>query len=856
MKLATLFLLLFSICLTLSPVVRYQSWDAPLKWVIWIGFFPWLGLFAYTHRQTIKSLPNRDPFLLPLGAFLSGLGLLVIWRLSTSFGLRQTIWFVICMVVLNILLRFPNILKYLRRYKYIWLTTGLALTLSTFFFGTYPGGNGPHLWLGCCGVYFQPSEPLKLLLIAYLAAFLADRMPSESHLVQLFFPTLLLTGLVLALLLAQRDLGTVILFTLIYFSILYLATGRRRVVLVSGVILILVCILGYNLFSVVHTRIDSWLNPWIDPSNRSYQIVQSLITISSGGILGRGPGLGNPSLVPVAQSDFIFSAISEETGLLGSVGLVLMVCLFAVRGLKVALQASDLYQRYLATGLIVYISAQSLLIIGGNLNVFPLTGITLPFVSYGGSSLLTSFISLILLLLISNRSEPAPIRPQQQTPYLQIGAVLVFGCAVIILVDSWWAVWDNQNLLYRTDNPRLSLSNSYVKRGEIFDRDGNVLVDTNGTPGEFTSNTTYPPLSPVLGYTDPIYGQAGLENTLNSYLRGFQGDSQLTTFWNELIYGQPPPGLDVKLSLSLGLQKQADTLLANNSGAVVMLNAQSGEVLVMASHPFFDANTLSQNWSQLTNDPAAPLINRATQGLYPPGTALGPFFLARVMNLSLPTAPVLNDYSYSVDNTTLNCSFLVQTPTWGNLIGSGCPEAILRLTAAMDSQRLNVFYQTLGFFSVPGLSLPSDSSSIPTSISDLNLYALGEEKLDVSPLQMALAAAALTSNGKQPKPIIALSVDLPNQGWSLLNQLSTPVQVLPADQVINTVDALSVSGFLGWQSVGTALTTTGKPITWYIGGTLPSWQGTPIAITVLLEQNNPALAVKIGQTLITSAQNP
>ena len=857
MKLAALFLFFFSTSLTFAPIVRYQNLQASLNWHNWIGFISWLVLFSYIHRQTVQLLPNRDPYLIPLSSFLSGLGLMTIWRLSPSFGLRQNIWFVICMVVLIVLFRIPNILGYLRRYKYIWLSLGLALTLLTFFLGTYPGGDGPHLWLGFGGVYLQPSEPLKLLLIIFLAALLADRITLGFNLVQLILPTIILTGLVLAMLVFQRDMGTIAIFIIIYTSILFIATGRRRIILISGILFVFIFIIGYQLLDVVRIRIDAWLNPWLDPSNHSYQIVQSLITVASGGLLGKGPGLGNPSLVPVAQSDFIFSAISEEIGLLGTVGLVLVIGLLVVRGLKVAIRSSDLYRRYLATGLSVYICAQSLLIIGGNLNFFPLTGITLPFVSYGGSSLLTSFISLGLLVQTSNQKELDSHRMPESRPHLQMGAIFLSGFAAIILINSWWSVWRSSDLVNRNDNPRQSIGDLYVKRGALLDRNGSILVSSTGTPGNYSVVTAYPPLSPILGYTDPIYGQSGLEASLNSYLRGLQGYPEITVFWNQIIYGQHPQGLDVRLTLSLSLQKKADALLGNNTGAIVVLNANTGETLVMASHPYFDANTLNQNWSQLINDSQTPLLNRTLQGLYPPGTALGPFFLADEYANNLPSTPSLNDYSFNYGVKNLQCAFPIQdNVSWNNLISYGCPQAILRLTATMDSQQIGSLYKKLGFFSKPNISLPAADNTQIETISDINLYALGEQNIAVSPFQMALAAASLTNQGIMPAPVLAASVNLPSLGWTMIDQAQTPSKVFSASQAMSAINTLASLDFPGWESVGTANSNDSNVITWFIGGTLPNWQGAPIAIAVLLEQNNPQLAKQIGQSLILASQNP
>ena len=191
---------------------------------------------------------------------------------------------------------------YWHDHPYLWITThltrypsqvqihppfsGLLLTALTLLFGTNPGGIGPRLWLGCCDVYFQPSEPLKLLLIAYLAAYFADKLPSRLRIIHLLYPTLILSGVVIILLLAQRDLGTASIFIALYTIIIYLATGRRRVILISIALLLTVSAAGYYSVGIIHTRVDSWLNPWSDPGGSSYQIIQSMISIANGGLEG------------------------------------------------------------------------------------------------------------------------------------------------------------------------------------------------------------------------------------------------------------------------------------------------------------------------------------------------------------------------------------------------------------------------------------------------------------------------------------------------------------------------------------------------------------------------------------------
>lgn len=715
--LAALFVGCYALALTLAPAARARSWDVTYRLNHWAGYAVWLFGFALALRVKQRRLPNGDPFLLPLIALLSGWGLLSIWRLTGTYGLRQTIWLAVALGIFIAGLYFKNLLEVLSRYKYLWLTSGLALTALTLIFGTNPLGYGPRLWLGCCGIYLQPSEPLKLLLIVYLAAYLADRwkvvrlesLNNQSgnlptfQLFNVLTPTLIMTGLALLLLVVQRDLGTASLFIFIYSVMIFLATGWRWIPVLSAFGLTLAGGAGYLLFDVVRLRVDAWLNPWLDPSGRSYQIVQSLMAVANGGLLGRGPGLGSPGVVPVAHSDFIFAAIAEENGLIGTLGLFVLLAVVAQRGLSIARNTKDPFRRYLAAGLSVHLIGQSILIIGGNLRLLPLTGVTLPFMSYGGSSLVVSFIALLILLHISTPVEGYRLKVEGKlsTSNLQLSTLLLTAIAAAALVNGWWAFSRGPDLLTRTDNPRRAIADRTVPRGALLDRHNTPLIETTGQPGAYTRRVHTPGLGPLLGYSHPVYGQAGLEAALDPYLRGQTGNAPLTIWWHHLLYGTPPPGVDIRLTLDLALQNTADALLGEQSGALVLLNAASGEVLALASHPTYDPNNLDANWDALITDARSPLLNRASQGRYPTGT-LG-----------------------------------------GLLFPEGMPDPWPE--------------------PVP-VRLPNDAVTQNLSVA--------------SPMRVALLAAALSNDGLQPAPKIAQAYRHPEEGWRLLPALGTARQYL------------------------------------------------------------------------------
>jgi cell division protein FtsW (lipid II flippase) len=220
--LAAFFLFAYSLVLTFSPSVRSHGINVALKWNHWVGYFVWLIGFFILDKLISKRTFRFDPFTLPIIALLSGWGLLTIWRLDETLGLKQTTWLFLSLCMVSVGIYFPGLLKFLRRYKYIWLLLGFIITFLTLFLGTNPSGSGPRLWIGIKEFLFQPSEPLKLLLIIFLAAFFSDGNAFKIKYFQYILPTLIVGLLTFVLLISQRDLGTALIFMFIYSTILLL----------------------------------------------------------------------------------------------------------------------------------------------------------------------------------------------------------------------------------------------------------------------------------------------------------------------------------------------------------------------------------------------------------------------------------------------------------------------------------------------------------------------------------------------------------------------------------------------------------------------------------------------------------
>lgn len=381
------------------------------------------ALFVVASLFLSWRLPGADQLLLPVVALLGAIGLLSIRRLGTTpqfagYAGQQVKWMAIGMLVLFATVLFAPRSETLKRYKYTAALVGFGLIVGTILFGVditagaATGGGRYKRWFGFHGIYFQPVEILKVMIAIFYAAYLDEKREllarAEWRLGRLRLPPfqylgpLFLTWLLSLLLLTfQNDLGSALLFFGIFLTMLYVASERSSYVIIGLGVFVTGVILAYRVFPHVRQRAEIWLDPWRYAHDQAYQVVQGLIALANGGVLGSGLGQGHPGYVPVANTDFIFTSIGEEWGLAGGLGVLALFLLLAFRGLRIAACARDPFEALLATGLTSTVALQALVIIGGNLRLMPLTGVTLPFMSYGGSSLLANFVIIGLLLRIS-----------------------------------------------------------------------------------------------------------------------------------------------------------------------------------------------------------------------------------------------------------------------------------------------------------------------------------------------------------------------------------------------------------------------------------------------------------------------
>ena len=403
------------------------------------------GLFI-VHAALVLAGRRTDQILLPAMGLLAGIGLLLMIRLPQDLagrlgGLAQTqlLWLVIGLAIVAGLAVAVRNDVWLRRYKYTWAAVGVALLLATFVFGR--DINGARLSVTIGPFSGQPSELLKVILVVFLAGYLSENRPllvEESTRLGPFrlpplpylAPMVAMWAIALGIVIVQRDLGAALLFFAVFLLLLYVSTARFSFVVLGLVAFVLGAGLLYFVFDHVRTRIDIWVDPFADPSGAGYQVVQALHAFARGGLIGTGLGAGLPSIagrppIPALHTDFPFAALGEELGLVGILAVLGLYLVLVERGLRIASAAQDEFRAILAAGLSLVIGVQAFIIAAGNLKLIPLTGITLPFVSYGGSSLLANSVIVGLLIALSERTReplPPPRRPGRLRRLLDRGA--------------------------------------------------------------------------------------------------------------------------------------------------------------------------------------------------------------------------------------------------------------------------------------------------------------------------------------------------------------------------------------------------------------------------------------------------
>lgn len=645
-----------------GAVLSFQTLAVPL------GLF---AAFAAAHIGVRLFAPGADPALLPIVFALSGIGITFVTRLEPSASMGQIVYLFLGVALMVGTLAVVKNLEVVKRYKYVLGAAGIALLVLPMLIGTEIYGS--KLWIKIGSFQFQPGEFAKVFIVLFLAGYLAENRELLSisnrtvlgvklPRLRLLYPLFIVWGVCLLVVAFERDLGSALLFYTIFLIMLYVATGRVSYVLI-GLVLLAVGAFGmYQIMGHVQVRVAIWLDPFKDAQNLGFQIVQALYSLADGGLLGVGIGKGlGGDTIPVVASDMIFAAIGEEMGLLGGAAVLLLFMLFAVRGLTTAARAKSDLAAFSAAGLTAAISFQAFTIVGGVTKLIPLTGVTLPFMSQGGSSLLASFVIVALLLragdeatgrsteIANTSTELTPVgyrpggsrgshmrRPTLDTPESGLlgrvalanrltRTVFLFTALFAVLIGNLTYIQVFKAAEYQDmpSNNHTITKARYIKRGSIITADGLTLAESiqqeDGTYVRSYPNGNL--AAHAVGYYSQQYGSSGVESSQDKTLTGSKDYSSWQNALNSLA-GITEPGNSVQLTIDSRIQQAAEQALAGRKGAIVVLDPRTGAVLAWASAPAYDNTDIAAAMEAANASGGADtsMFDRATQALYSPGS--------------------------------------------------------------------------------------------------------------------------------------------------------------------------------------------------------------------------------------------
>ncbi|MCL2654351.1 MAG: FtsW/RodA/SpoVE family cell cycle protein [Coriobacteriia bacterium] len=886
------------------------------------GIFTWqyllvpaslFALFALAHLALRKLTPGADPVLLPAAFLLSGIGLAYVQRLvKPAVAQSQVLWLIAGVVALVVVLVVVRSLEAVGNYKYLLMLIGIILLVAPAVIGR--DINGSKLWIVIGNFSIQPGEIARVLIILFLAAYLAENREMLSISTRRFLgvsipelrtlaPILLMWGVSLVILVAERDLGSSLLFFGIFLIMLYAATGRLSYVFIGLVLFSAGAVTAYYLFGHVQIRVEIWLHPFKYAQTTGYQLVQSLYSLANGGLFGVGPARGLATRIPAVDTDFIFASIGEELGLLGAVALLGSYLVIAYRGLSTAARAKSDMAAFTAVGLVASLGLQVFVIIGGVSRLIPLTGITLPFISRGGSSMLSTFVLLALLLRASDETTGVETEMKSTGGALSVlGRIslsrrltalsVLFSLLVVALVTNlcWIQVIDARTLNNYPGNTHNLTAEARNPRGKILTDDNVVLADSKPVKNPDTNAVTYKRVYPkgayashLLGYYSSIYGRVGLEASQNDTLTGQQSYAN----WQDVInnaLARPVTGNNVVLTLNSKVQDAAESALGSSTGAVVVFEPKTGAVLASTSHPDYDPGAVEKNWAQLQSDTTAPLLDRSRQTLLAPGSTfkvvtLTGAYAGNVITdaetfsgagaMSIGNAPVTNydHYSYGTINAVTALQKSVNT-----VFG--------QIAVKMGPGRLVSQAESFGFNKDIPYDLPIKTSLMPdpgqmttweTAWSGIG-QPVGQHASPAGPqatvYQMGLVASAIANNGTIMRPYVVDHISAAHDAATILGSTSPQSWMVACDAataarvkaamitVVNggtgtgaKIPGIQVAGKTGTAEVGKSRPTN----SWFIG--FAPADNPRVAIAILLVgqgSNAPSAAPMAGSILKTA----
>ncbi|MDE7324387.1 MAG: FtsW/RodA/SpoVE family cell cycle protein [Lachnospiraceae bacterium] len=836
---------------------------------LFLPLFQVITVFAFLVLMRV-IYPKADRLIQNHIALLLSISFVILTRLSITRSIRQ---FTIIAISLVAALVIPAFMKYIRALKgcyLIFAATGILILGVVLISGSVT--NGSKLSFSIMGISFQPSEFVKILYVLFIAAFLS-KTEKFSHII---FSAVLAAVHVLFLV-ASKDLGSALIYFITYIILLFTATRKLKYLILGLAGGSAAAYASYFLFSHVRVRVAAWLDPWNDINATGYQIAQSLFGIGTGGWFGMGVDAGTPGSIPYVEQDFIFSAICEEFGVIFGICLIAVCVNLFLEIVHVAHSCYDVFMKYATFGLGIIYIVQLFLTIGGNSKFIPLTGVTLPLVSYGGSSVLASLImfSVIQGFYINNDLYVEDGYSENDITYgndgysdnvyynyaLQIIPKLhmnvIAGCfAALFAAISGYLVhfvyYDSSQVINNSYNvKRQDILAEQTIRGDIMSADGQVLATTLANTDErfYPYNDIF---SHAIGYAS--HGRMGVEQSANMYL--VSSNISLNNKLADDLANEKHMGNTVITTYDARLQKIAYDALGVYDGAVIITEPSSGKILAMVSKPDFDPNAIADIWDSIVaDDTSSVLLNRATQGLYPPGST---FKILMALEYIKENPESFRDYRfqcngrYANGNTTIQC---FHGMNHGDVdlkksFAKSCNASFVNIGMLIDRQKFEQTLLELYFNREIPVNFPIKTSSISDKIrthdNAMIQTAIGQGETQMTPIQLAMITAMIANHGEMMAPYMIERIETAD-GDIIKNYTPTSLGQLITSEEADTLQDM-MSSVVG-EGTGTRLNSTsynaaGKTGSaeynsssdshaWFTGYTYDTER--PIQITIIME---------------------
>lgn len=820
-----------------------------------ITVFAFLVLMRVIYPRANRMIQNHIVLLLSIS-------FVILTRLSLTRSIRQ---FMIVAVSLVVALIIPFFMKYtslLKRCEFLFAAIGIVILGIVLIRGSIT--NGSKLSFSVFGLSFQPSEFVKIIYVLFIASILS-RAQHFGHIVL----SAVLAAIHVFILTASKDLGGALIYFIAYIVLLYVSTHKLRYLAAGFLGGAVAAYASYLMFAHVRVRVAAWLDPWTDINATGYQIAQSLFGIGTGGWFGMGIDAGTPSSIPYVEQDFIFSAVCEEFGVIYGICLIAVCVNLFLEMVRIAHSCHVIFSKYAVYGLGLIYIIQLFLTVGGNSKFIPLTGVTLPLISYGGSSVLATLIMFSVVQGFYIYNDSCEEKKQDNVkvtsndnnriildfPKLSMNITAGVFVGLFVAISGYlihYVYFDSSHIINNPYNTkRQDLLAAQTIRGDILSADGQVLATTDID----TEERHYPfdkVFSHAVGYASN--GRMGIEQSTNMFL--VSSNVPLNNRLQNDLAGEKHMGNTVVTTLDAKLQKIAYDALGLYDGAVVITEPSSGKILAMVSKPDFDPNTIKETWDDIIEDTTSSvLLNRVTQGVYPPGST---FKILTVLEYIRENPDTYKDYQFQCtgkftdDGHTIRCFHNTShgTVDLEKAFAKSCNSAFASIGLEINRKKFEQTLYSLYFNRELPVDFLTKSSSISDKISQSNgvmlQTAIGQGTSQITPILMAMVTAMIANNGEMMTPYMIDHIEtvdgdiIKQYNPKSLGQKITQQEAAALQEMMTAVVAEGTGTRLESQLFGAAGKTGSAEYNkdsdshaWFTGYTYNTEQ--PLQITVIME---------------------